>query len=255
LILSACGSFSGGADVDDLETQNAQLQATIAQVGTPAATIVALQLTAEQSMSLQAELTNVQGTALAMQSTLSVFQVGGAQPNAAAPAPSQPNNSGNTAATGSTPPAIPTGAAAPSGVQTTFYQTTTARSRDANDCAQETTAIFTSDEGVIYVVARISNLMAGSTISARWMANGALFEDSVCWTPNSDWDDVCAYCDISPTGETFETGSWRVELLLDGQLMSQAQFQVVDPNAQPTQPAPGAEGDVMITPSPTAAVQ
>lgn len=235
-ILSACDSLSGAADVDDLETKNAQLQATINVMGTPASTIIALQMTADQSMSLNADLANVQGTALAMQSTLTALQLGGAQP---------PVNS--TSPGGSTPPAIPTGASAPAGSGTMFYQTVTARSRDANDCAQEVTTIFNNDEPSIYVVARISNLKAGSTISARWMANGGLYEDSVCWTPDSDWADVCAYCDVGPSGVAFEPGSWSVEMLLDGQLMSQVEFQVVDASAQPTQPAEA------LTPSPSVA--
>jgi hypothetical protein len=37
-----------------------------------------------------------------------------------------------------------------------------------------------------------------------------------------------------PDGPTFPTGSWMVEMLLDGQLMSQTQFQVIDSTQQGT---------------------
>ncbi|MBN1678992.1 MAG: hypothetical protein JW966_01785 [Anaerolineae bacterium] len=244
LLLSACETLNGGADIDDLETRNAQLQATIDVLGTPGATVTALQMTAERGMVLQAEMNNIQGTALALQSTLAAFQLGGAQPAAATSQPAP------DVATGAAPPAAVT--PPPADSETLVYEMTTSTGRDSNDCANGVTAIFDTTEDVIYAVARISNLKTGSTISARWLANGSLFEDSVCWTPTQDWADVCAYCEITPTDGTFTAGSWTVEMLLDSQLQDQVQFQVIDssqnqPEAQVTTDAAGQTGDDMGT--------
>ncbi|NLX10582.1 MAG: hypothetical protein GXY36_13075 [Chloroflexi bacterium] len=235
LLGSACSTIGGGTAASDLETRNAQLQGTIDSLGTPAATITVLQLTAERSMSLQAEMNNVQSTALAMQSTLTVLQLGGPGGVIATSAPGSvgiPSQSvagaggaGVDTSGGLTP------APADSG-QTSFYETTTATGRDNMDCPSGATAIFDTSEDAIYVISRISNLQAGSTISARWLANGALVEEGVCWEPSSDWDDVCAYCEITPPTGIFDAGSWRAEVLLDGQLMAQAQFEVVDSSGQ-----------------------
>lgn len=227
LLVSAC-DLAGGTEVSDLETRNAQLQGTIDVMGTPGATIAALEMTAERSLMLQAEMNNVQGTALAVQGTLTAQQLGGGgfvQSNPpAAPAIDAASGGGQTAN-------VTPGGEVPSSSGTTFYQTTTATGRDNQDCPVGETAIFDSNVGVIYVITRASNLKAGSTISARWTANGTMINEGICWTPDSDWADVCAYCDISAETGLFETGSWTVELLLDDQLLSQAQFQVVDQSA------------------------
>ena len=52
------------------------------------------------------------------------------------------------------------------------------------------------------------------------------YDDTQCWVTDREWVDICAYCSIVPEGAAFETGEWTVELLLNGQLMSQAQFRV-----------------------------
>jgi len=222
-LLSACDSFNGGANVNDLETRNAQLQGTIEGLGTPGATIAALQMTADRGMMLQAEMNSVQGTALAVQGTLTAYQLGNgsfvAQPT---PPPA-----------GVTPGAVASGPT-PGGSQTMFSNTTTSSGvRDEDGCASAPSAVFEVYEDQIYVVTTITNLKAGSVLGARWLANGSLFfDDAQCWIPSEDWASVCAWCAITPDTDTFETGNWSVELLLDGQLYSQAQFQVVDSSQQ-----------------------
>ncbi len=230
MLLSACGAFSGGPSVADLETQNAQLQATINEMGTPAATLAALEMTADRGIVLQAEANNAAATAVSAQATLTMLQLGGAGFIQATPAP----GAGGSPADGQVSQA-PAGAPTPPGQASNFSNTTTATGRDDLDCPLGETAVFEAAEDTIYVIARIADLPAGSTLSARWYANGSLFfEDAQCWTPQQDWVDVCAYCSIVPDGPTFPTGSWMVEMLLDGQLMSQTQFQVIDSTQQDT---------------------
>lgn len=224
MLLSACGAFSGGPSVSDLETQNAQLQATINQMGTPAATLAALEMTADRGVVLQAEANNAAATAVAAQATLTMLQLGGSGLVQPTPAP------GGGLAGGQAPQAP---AGAPTPAASNFSNTTTATDRDELDCPLGETAVFEATEDTIYVITRIANLKAGSTLGARWYANGSLFfDDAQCWIPQRDWVDVCAYCSIVPDGPTFPTGSWMVEMWLDGQLMSQTQFQVIDSTQQ-----------------------
>lgn len=231
--LTACNSITGSGDIDALETKNAQLQSTIVGLGTPALTMAALQQAATQSYIQQLEVSNAKSTAtaaelraLSLQATLTVLQGGGSavvvQPTSL-PAPDvASSDQGAQVPVGSPTPA-------PNSQQTYFSQTVTATGRDADDCAQGVTAVFEATEDTIFVVTRINFLPAGSTFSARWTANGTLFfDDTQCWIPNQDYVNICAYCSIVPDGPTFEAGSWTVDLLLDGQRLAQAQFQVME---------------------------
>ena len=126
----------------------------------------------------------------------------------------------------------------PSNAQTQFSQTVIATDRDQNDCPVGSNTTFNATEPLIYVFTRIDYLPAGSLISARWSVDGVLyFDDMQCWVPNQTYNDICAYCTVSPEGGAFQTGAWSVEMLLDGQVMTQAQFQIVgDPQSQQALP-------------------
>jgi hypothetical protein len=229
LTLSACGSLSGSTQVSELETRNAQLQSTIDVLGTPAGTIVVLQMTADRALAMQAEMNNVQGTALAMQGTFTALQLSGGGGLVFQPTSQAPSIEGDPQTSGGVTPAP-----APAGSQTTFSQTTTATGvREADGCAAGATSIFDATEDQLYVVTTITNLTAGSVIGARWLANGSLFHDDPrCWVPAEDWETVCGWCSVVPDGPTFEPGSWTVELTLNGQLVSQAQFQIASPSSE-----------------------
>ncbi len=231
LTLSACGTLSGSTQVSELETRNAQLQSTIDVLGTPAATIVVLQMTADRALAMQAEMNNLQGTALAMQGTFTALQLSGGGGLVFQPTSQAASIQGGQ---DSQQPYGVTPAPAPGDSQTTFSQTTTATGvREADGCAAGATAIFDATEDQIYVVTTITNLTVGSVIGARWLANGSLFHDDPrCWVPAEDWASVCGWCSVVPDGPTFEPGSWTVELTLNGQLVSQAQFQIASPASE-----------------------
>ena len=221
LALTACGTLTGSAEIEQLETRNAQLQGTIEVLGTPLATMAVLQGAATQAALLEAQLAAAQNEALAARATLTVLELTG---GGGAVAPTQ---QALAAPPGDQPPMLATSAPTPIGTGTRFTQTVTATGRDAQDCPTGVTSVFAANTRAIYVITRINVLPAGSTLSARWTANGQLFYDDIqCWVPDREWVDICAYCSIVPEGPTFETGEWSVELLLDGQLMSQAQFRV-----------------------------
>lgn len=234
LSLTGCDTLTGAAEIEQLETRNAQLQGTIEVLGTPLATIVALEEAATQAVLLEAQLAAAQNEALAAKATLTVLQLtGGGAVVPTTPPPAAPP--------GDQPFGLLTPAATPEGTGTQFSQTVTATGRDAQDCPVGATSVFPPNTSTIYVITRVNFLPAGSTLSARWTVNGELFfDDTQCWVPDRDWTDICAYCSIVPEGATFQTGDWTVELFLDGQLMSQVQFRVAEPTTGAVATPPAA---------------
>jgi len=224
LTLSSCDTFGSSGDIAPLETRNAQLQGTIEVMGTPMQTIAALQQAATEAVVLEARVAQAEADALAARATLTVLELtsgGGAV--AVRPTSASVEMPGG----GEAPLGAPT--PAPSEGQTRFTNTVVATGRDKNDCAVGANTTFDPTANELLVVTRIDYLPAGSQISARWSVNGSLYFDDVqCWAPDQPYTDICAYCVVTHEGAAFQAGSWSVEMLLDGQVMSQAQFQIVD---------------------------
>ena len=207
-------------------------------MGTPAATIQALQLTAERSISLQADLTVAQATIIAMQNGVqSVPQM-----------QYTPAGTGNQVvggATAATPdPALMGGTGSqtvnPTPISNSMLTVTMATMKDdSNDCAIDSTSIFEIYEDTIYAVITFPDLPANSTVGARWTANGTIYvEDPNYWITDRDWTNVCSYSSITPLEGTFPAGVWNVDMMLNGQVIGQAQFQVVDSSSGQTTTTP-----------------
>jgi hypothetical protein len=232
-LVSACGAITGTSEVSDLETQKAQLQGTIEAMGTPAATIASLQLTAEQSISIQANLTVAQATIIAMQSGVQPVQqaqytpapVGGNGTQPGGQATPDPAMMGGSQAT--TPSNSITGS-------TTLPVTMATTIDSSNDCALDSTSTFEIYEDTIYADITFPELHAGSVVNGRWTANGVVYEESLCWNVSSEWTNVCSNCYITPKAGTFEPGVWSVDIILDGQVVGSAEFQVIDSSAGQT---------------------
>ncbi len=234
MLLSACGALTGSNDIAALETQNAQLQGTIQMYGTPALTMDALAQAATQGAILRVQLTESAVELLAAQATLTVLQLagGGAAALPTTPTPPPPALPADGQLPTPTPP--PQNPAAPQ--QTHFTDTVVATGRDELDCPLGVGASFPPTVGELLVNTRIDYLPAGSQIGAKWYANGQLYFDDVnCWTPPQTYENICAYCSIVPNGPAFETGTWRVELYLNGQLMAQTQFRIEGTPTPPPQ--------------------
>lgn len=239
LLLTGCDTLTGSSQIQDLETQNAQMQGTIQVMGTPALTIAALELAATQNVIFQAQLTESAVNLLKAQSTLTVLELGGASsagvsasPIIATPAP---------VPLGDQPAAVPTPAPTAAPSLTSFSNTVVATGLDNQDCPVGVSSLIPDDTPLVYVNTRIDLLVAGSQIGARWYVNGELYFDDVeCWVPRQNWENICAYCTVSPDGATFPDGSWTVELYLDGQLMSQTRFDTYNANAEPGSVDPNA---------------
>lgn len=237
LLLTGCDTFTGSSQIQDLETQNAQMQGTIQVMGTPALTIAALEQAATQNVVFQAQLTESAVNLLQSQATLTVLELGGggnvassAVGGAATPAP-----------LGDQPAAVPTPATTATPSLTTFSNTVITTGLDNNDCPVGTSSLLPIATDPVYVNTRIDLLIAGSQISARWYVNGELFFDDVeCWIPDQNWENICAYCSVAPDGDVFPEGSWTVELYLDGQLMSQTRFDTYDADMEAESTDPNA---------------
>ena len=227
-LLSACGALTGSSDIAALETQNAQLQGTIQMYGTPALTMDALAQAATQGAIANVQLTASSVELLAAQATLTVLQLAGGGGAAALPTTPTPPPPA-VSADGQLPsPAPPQSPAAPQ--QTHFTDTVVATGRDELDCPLGIDTTFPPTVGELLVHTRIDYLPAGAQIGAKWYANGQLYFDDVnCWTPAQTYENICAYCSVTPNGPTFEAGNWMVELYLNGQLMAQTQFLIEEP--------------------------
>lgn len=225
MALAACDTLTGSSQIADLETRNAQLQGTIQGVGTPLLTIAVLEQAATQNVIFRAQLTESAVSLLQAQATLTVLQLsggGGLQPTPAAPA----------APPGDQPPGVPTPIPVPSAtpLDSRFTNTVLTTQLDpATDCPISAASRFSPTTPILYVNTRIDTLLAGSRLGARWYAGGQLvFDDSACWIPTQNYTDICAYCTLQPGDAPFTLGEWTVELYLDGQLMSQARFEIVE---------------------------
>jgi hypothetical protein len=109
-----------------------------------------------------------------------------------------------------------------------------ATTRDSADCPADSTSTFEIYEDTIYAIVTFPDLPANSTVSARWTSNGTVQDESACWQTDREWTNVCAYCEIAPSAGTFEAGVWSVDMLLDGQVVGSAEFQVIDSSAGQT---------------------
>ncbi|MBN1562872.1 MAG: hypothetical protein JXA10_03475 [Anaerolineae bacterium] len=240
LSVGACSSLTGGSEVADLETQNAQLQSTIQMVGTPLLTIAALEQQATQNVVFQAQVTQLAVQLLSSQATLTVLELSGGgavavqQPTPQPQSPIVSNNNNNAAPQATLPAANPAITPSPAAAGDTtnssgtqFTQTVTSTGRDNQDCAVGVTSTFSPSTDTIYVVTRINTLTAGSVIGARWTVDGEVYlDDTECWIPTRNYANICAYCSVVPDGAIFQSGQWTVELTLNSQLLSQVQFVV-----------------------------
>ncbi len=237
--MTACSTITSDTRIDELETQVAQQKSTLSAMETLSS------FGGGSGDGAMATQNAVMADQMAyMQATIAALSSGGGSSFVPQPTPMVANPGGNTVqhtpdagggnvAGGGVPGGVtPNAQATPmTTTNTTFSQTTTAMGILQTDgCPADRTAVFDTTEDEIFVVTTISNLKAGSTLGARWTANGTVFaSDDECWIPGEDWAQVCAYCSIVNETGSFEAGSWTVELTLDSQLMSQAQFQVAAP--------------------------
>ncbi|HEX3051239.1 MAG TPA: hypothetical protein VHP83_11330 [Aggregatilineaceae bacterium] len=243
--MTACSTITSDTRIDELETQVAQQKSTLSAMetissfggGGDGSMATQNAVMADQMAYMQATIAALSGGGggnFVPQPTPMVSNAGGGVGQQTQSAVITPNAGGIPSAGGGAPGGVTPGAQSTPLTDTTntaFTQTTTAMGiLQADGCPADRTAVFDTTEDEIFVVTTITNLKAGAVLGARWTANGTVFaSDDACWVPGEDWAQVCAYCSIVNETGSFEAGSWTVELTLDSQLMSQAQFQIAAP--------------------------
>ena len=97
----------------------------------------------------------------------------------------------------------------------------------SDDCALDVNPRFTPSSAAIYVVANAYKIPAGATISSSWQrANTevALFSFDAQRAINGS----CIWFFIDQSDTPFFSGSWSVELRLDGAALAVMPFQIAE---------------------------
>ena len=137
-----------------------------------------------------------------------IFSGGGATPTARVPTV-PPNNSGG-----------PSG----NGPQISNLTLTTAIA--AGNSPANATQTFATNAPIIYAVADTRNIRAGDTFFARWSRNGQPLEDTKQLVADRAYPKTNTEFHIQPSGRPFLTGSYTVQVFINGNPGPQAPFVV-----------------------------
>jgi len=247
--LAACGPgdlFEDSSVKATREAQDALYQQTLVFVETQAATLVALQSTADAAAIMSTQIVRLGAQNRSMQSTIDAAFAGVSPqqtliPQPAAPQPGQtlqPN-------VGSTPLFPENNPPTPTSQTASFVQATTATAvSDDDGCAENEVSTFETTEDQIYMVTVARNVQPGTTFFTRWTPQGQGSFETVSWTPNEFFDEVCIWFFIQPSDLIFQPGNWTVELVVNGLAAVSRTFQIGSVNQQPQQ------SNVALTPTP-----
>lgn len=262
--IAACGPgglFEDSSIRATREAQNAVYEETLIFVQTQGATVIALQDTAEAVGVMGTQIIQLEAQNQALQGTLQALAAGAplAQPPQPQPAAGQPGATpapgfGSTPlfpdVSGSTPTPPP---AAPSGVGVLSAVTATGVN-DTDGCALDDVSVFETTEDEIYIVVAARNVEPGTTFFTRWLYNGQRQFDSVSWTPDTFFEQVCIWFYMEPFDAPFSPGNWTVELLANNQVAVSRTFQIAGadgtvPDAAPNLLDAGNSGGGTLTPA------
>jgi len=101
----------------------------------------------------------------------------------------------------------------------------TAQGIGDKNAPQNPTTSFSSGS-TVYAVAQVSRLPQGTRLFARWSANGTVKEDTAELTADRDYSDTYVEFHISGTQSNLATGSWTVQLFVNGNPGPQTAFQI-----------------------------
>jgi len=186
LILSACQAFTRPDIPATLRAENAGFVLEATQI----------------AITVQAEATNIQVTAVAAEATIARISNVNQQLMATARAviPPTPQIAG----------AGVVGSADPTSVG--FVEVGTATSvRDSDGCAEGLQSQFAPDVGRIYVTARALNIRAGTLMGVEWRYQGQIVHSENFVVPIDD-DNYCIWFNIDPATAPFSPGTWAVRL-------------------------------------------
>ncbi|HBY95028.1 MAG: hypothetical protein M5U01_13550 [Ardenticatenaceae bacterium] len=113
-------------------------------------------------------------------------------------------------------PAQPPAAAPSGGSAADIGEVVMARSVGQSNRPQDTTDTFNQNAPIIYVVAQIQRLDAGTSVFARWSRNGQPFEDTPTITADRDYTNTWLEFHIQSERGSFEPGNYTVTIFVNG---------------------------------------
>ena len=214
--LSACSSDGFFANSDQRATQHMSAMQTIAVAETQVGTITAWEATNEAVAPLSTQYADANIVRARLAATNTALE------------------SGEAIIPTVTPYLPPTSAPAPAAVTTASderYVNTNMASgvREADGCATDAVDTFNitgpADTSRIYLTTIARNLQTNTALSVVWtnQSDGTSTE-SVTWTTERDYEQVCVYFWLESSDMQFADGQWTAELRENGQVVAEARF-------------------------------
>lgn len=108
-----------------------------------------------------------------------------------------------------------------------FGDVVTAAGIGSGNEPQQVRSEFSLDnDPIIYVVAEVQRVDAGTTLFSRWSRDGAVFEDSPSITAEEEYTDTYLEFHIEPIEGEFEPGEYTVQIYVNGNPGPSAEFTV-----------------------------
>lgn len=235
MLLPACGP--GGVFEDSSlratrEAQNSLYEQTIESVQTQASTVEALRATAESASSMATQVIRINAQNRALEATIDALALGISQAQANAPLPPAAQPGGTPIVSNQLFPnanlPTPTTAAplAPATGVTIVEATTALTVSDEDGCATEWADIFEPTEDRIYMVVRAQNIQAGTLFSTRWLFENQNRFDTVTWTADQFYPELCIWFYVTPEDMVFQPGLWTVQFLANRSAVVSRLFEV-----------------------------
>lgn len=83
-----------------------------------------------------------------------------------------------------------------------------------------------TNDPIIYVVAEVQRVDAGTTLFSRWSRDGNVFEDSPTITADQEYTDTYLEFHIEPIEGSFEEGDYTVQIYVNGNPGPSTEFTV-----------------------------
>ncbi|HLA42357.1 MAG TPA: hypothetical protein VJZ27_02915 [Aggregatilineales bacterium] len=211
--LLACNPGSLVDRSEQSDAQDAQRTAQVETVvfsGTHAATVAALQATADSAIAMETQLAQLQREHENLLATIDAIQNLGVTPQAQIVTASAQSISPTTA---------------------NFFEQyiglQTASGIDSDTgCAIDKRGRFSVTTEAVYLTMVGHDVQANTPHQARWYFGDELRYSSDAWLPDQDYGQICIYFWLEPGFTTFEVGLWRAELFVDNQFMAQVPFEM-----------------------------
>lgn len=108
-----------------------------------------------------------------------------------------------------------------------FGDVVTAAAIGSGNEPQQVRSEFSLDnDPIIYVVAEVQRVDAGTTLFSRWSRDGDVFEDSPSITADEEYTDTYLEFHIEPIEGEFEPGDYTVQIYVNGNPGPSTEFTV-----------------------------